>query len=45
LLGWWVIFVGAPAVFAALRQTDPTVGLALTGGATLVMIVASALPR
>ena len=45
LLGWWVIFTGAPAVFAALRQTDPTVGLALAGVATLVMIVAGALPR
>jgi hypothetical protein len=45
LLGWWVIFVAAPAAFAALRQTDPTIGLALAGGATLVMIVASVLPR
>jgi hypothetical protein len=45
LLGWWTIFTAAPAVFAALRQTDPTVGLALTGAATLVMIVASVLPR
>ena len=45
LLGWWMIFAGAPAVFAALRQTEPTVGLALTGAATLVMIVASVLPR
>jgi len=45
LLGWWLIFTGAPAVFAALRQTEPTVGLALAGIATLVMIVAGALPR
>jgi hypothetical protein len=45
LLGWWSIFAGAPGVFAALRQTDPMVGLALTGAATAVMIVASALPR
>src|SRR6185295_16429110 len=45
LLGWWVIFAGAPALFAALRQTDPSIGLALTLGATIVMIVAGALPR
>jgi len=45
LLGWWMIFAGVPAVFAALRQTDPTLGLVLAGGATLVMIVASLWPR
>ena len=45
LLGWWSIFVGAPAVFAALRQSDPTVGLALTGAATIAIIVAGALAR
>jgi hypothetical protein len=45
LLGWWSIFVAAPAVFAALRQTDSTIGLALAGAATLVMIVAGARPR
>jgi len=45
LLGWWSIFVGAPAVFAALRQTDPTVGIALAAGSTLAIIVAGALPR
>jgi hypothetical protein len=45
LLGWWVVFAGAPALFAALRQTDPSIGLALTLGATIVMIVAGALPR
>jgi hypothetical protein len=32
-------------MFAALRQTDPSIGLALTLGATIVMIVAGALPR
>jgi hypothetical protein len=32
-------------VFAALRQTDPTIGLALTGAATILMIVAGTLPR
>jgi len=45
LLGWWSIFAGVPAVFAAVRQTEPTAGLALTGAATLVMIVAGTLTR
>jgi hypothetical protein len=45
LLGWWVVFAGAPAMFAALRQTDPSIGLALTLAATIVMIVAGSLPR
>lgn len=45
LLGWWTIYVAAPALFAALRQADPTVGLVLTAGATIVMIVAGASPR
>jgi hypothetical protein len=45
LLGWWTVFVVAPAVFAALRQTEPTVGFALAGAATIVIIVAGALPR
>jgi hypothetical protein len=45
LLGWWSIYVVAPALFAALRQPDPTSGLALTGAATIVIIVAGALPR
>ena len=29
----------------ALRQSEPATGLALAGGATIVMIVAGALPR
>ncbi len=45
LLGWWVIFVAAPAVFAALRQSDPAIGLGLSGAATLVLIVAGATRR
>jgi hypothetical protein len=45
LLGWWTLFIAAPAVFAALRQSDPVFGLALTGAATIVIIVAGALPR
>jgi len=45
LLGWWGVFVAAPALFAALRQPDPVSGLALIAGGTLLMIVAGALPR
>jgi hypothetical protein len=45
LLGWWMVFVVVPAVFAALRQPEPVSGLALTAGATVLMIVAGALPR
>jgi hypothetical protein len=45
LLGWWSIFTGGPAVFAALRQAEPMTGIALTGAATVLMIVAGALPR
>jgi hypothetical protein len=45
LLGWWVIFAAAPAVFAALRQSQPGIGLALAAVATIVVIVAGASPR
>jgi len=45
LLGWWSIFVVVPAVFAALRQSDPTVGIALAGAATIAIILAGALSR
>jgi hypothetical protein len=45
LLGWWMVFVAAPAVFAALRQPDPLGGLGLLVGATVVIVVAGALPR
>jgi hypothetical protein len=45
VLGWWMVFVVVPAVFAALRQPEPVSGLALTAGATVLMIVAGALPR
>jgi hypothetical protein len=45
LLGWWSVFVAAPAVFAALRQPEPVSALALIAGATVVMIVAGALRR
>jgi len=45
LLGWWTVFAAAPAVFAALRQDDPAIGLGLTAAATIAIIVAGALPR
>ncbi|HEU4730578.1 MAG TPA: hypothetical protein VFT22_21925 [Kofleriaceae bacterium] len=45
LLGWWSIYILAPAVFAALRQTAPAFGLVLTAAATIVIIVAGALRR
>jgi len=43
--GWWTIFVAVPAVFAAVRQTDPGVGLALVVTATIAIFVAGASPR
>jgi hypothetical protein len=45
LLGWWSIFVAAPAVFAAVRQTEPSVGLGLIGVTTFLIIVAGAMRR
>lgn len=45
LLGWWLVFVAPPALFAALRQNDPTTGLALLGAGTLAIVVASLRPR
>lgn len=45
VVGWWTIFVLAPALFASLRQLEPTAGLALTGGGTLLVIGAAALRR
>jgi hypothetical protein len=44
VIGWWTIFVAAPALFASLRQPDPLIGLALLGGGTL-LVVGSALLR
>jgi hypothetical protein len=43
MLGWWIVFAGAPGVFAAVRQTEPGRGLVLVAAATLLMIVAGAL--
>jgi len=45
LTGWWTVFVAVPAMFAALRQPEPVSAVALTAGATFLVIVASALPR
>jgi hypothetical protein len=45
LLGWWIVFAVAPAVFAALRQAEPVSGLALVAGATVMIVVAGALRR
>ena len=44
VIGWWTIFVVAPALFASLRQPEPLIGLALLGGGTLV-VIGSALVR
>ncbi|MGN6106899.1 MAG: hypothetical protein ACTHU0_17460 [Kofleriaceae bacterium] len=40
LLGWWAIYVAAPGAFAVVRQADVVPGLAILGGATLVVIAA-----
>lgn len=45
LLGWWTIYLAIPGAFAALRQPDPLPGLALLGGATIVVLVAGMLRR
>jgi hypothetical protein len=41
IIGWWSIFVLAPALFAALRQPSPLPGLALVGGGTLAVLAAA----
>lgn len=38
ITGWWTIFVLAPGLFAALRQSSPVEGLALVGGATCIVL-------
>ena len=38
LVGWWTVFILAPGLFAALR-TDPTIGLALLGAGTLLVLL------
>ncbi len=41
VIGWWVIFVAAPGVFAVLRQPEPVPFVALLGGATVVVLAAA----
>jgi len=45
ILGWWTIFVLAPAVFSALRQPPPHPALAVAFGGTVVVLVAAAAQR
>jgi hypothetical protein len=45
LFGWWTIFVGLPAVFASLRQSDSTPGLALVGGGTILVLLGALIRR
>jgi hypothetical protein len=45
ITGWWMIFVAAPALFAALRQPSPVEGLALLGGGTVVVLGSAWLRR
>jgi hypothetical protein len=45
LTGWWLIYVALPGLFAALRQTEPLIGLALVGGGTLIVLGAVVLRR
>lgn len=41
IIGWWTIFVLAPALFSALRQPAPIPGLALVGVGTLTVLTAA----
>ncbi len=45
VIGWWSIFVAVPGLFAALRQPEPLVGLALLGVGTLVVLASALLRR
>jgi hypothetical protein len=45
LVGWWTIFVLAPGLFAALRQTAVSDALALVGSATVIVFGAALLRR
>jgi hypothetical protein len=45
LLGWWAVYVVAPAVFAALRQAEPAFGLVLLAAATVIVTIAGAISR
>ena len=45
VIGWWMIFVLLPGLFAALRQPDPAEGLVLLGGGTVLVLASALLPR
>ncbi|MGE0871064.1 MAG: hypothetical protein AB7P03_21045 [Kofleriaceae bacterium] len=45
LCGWWMIFIVAPTLFGTLRQAQPTPGLALLGGGTIIVMIAAAIRR
>ncbi len=45
VIGWWAIFVAAPGLFASVRQPEPSIGLALLGGGTLVVLASALLRR
>ena len=45
IVGWWTVFVGVPAVFAAARQPDAAASLALVAGATAVVLVGALIRR
>ena len=42
LAGWWLVYIAAPAVFAALRQAEPAFGLVLLAAATVIVAIAGA---
>lgn len=45
LFGWWTVFVVVPGLFASLRQPDPTPGLALLGGGTVLVLLGALVRR
>lgn len=45
IVGWWIVFVAVPGAFAALRQVEPMLGLALLGSTSLIVIVAGSSSR
>jgi hypothetical protein len=45
LLGWWALFVAAPALFASLRQADLAPGLLLLAAGTAVATLAALAAR
>jgi hypothetical protein len=45
VIGWWMIFIALPALFASLRQPSPLEGLALLGGGSMLVIGSALLRR